>query len=133
MLYWAAEQYGNRTLADVATAHAAATMKNHFRADGSTWHVVNYDQKTGLVKSKYTAQGYSDSSCWARGQAWSIYGFIDAYKWTKRTDFLNTAIKAADYFLSKLPADGVPAWYDLTPCSCYSPRTMTYANDTQGL
>lgn len=110
MLYWAAQEYNNPNLATVATAHAVSTMKNHFRADGSTWHVLNYDQKTGSVTRKYTAQGYADSSCWARGQAWAIYGFISIYKWTKRADFLDTAVKAADLFLSKLPADGVPYW-----------------------
>lgn len=110
MLYWAAQEYGNQTLADIATTHATSTMNNHFRADGSTWHVLDYSQTTGLVTRKYTAQGFSDSSTWARGQAWSVYGFISVYKWTKRVAFLDAAIKAADLFLSKLPADGVPYW-----------------------
>lgn len=112
MLYWAAQQYGNQTLADIATAHATSTMNNHFRTDGSTWHVLNYNQVTGAVTAKYTSQGYSDSSCWARGQAWAIYGFVSSYRWTKNVAFLNTAVKAADYFLAGLPADGVPYWYN---------------------
>lgn len=110
MLYWAAQQFGNTTLSDIATSHATTTMNNHFRTDGSTWHVLNYNQVTGAVTAKYTNQGYSDSSTWARGQAWAIYGMVSAYRWTKNTAFLDTAIKAADYFLAGLPADGVPYW-----------------------
>lgn len=86
------------------------TQTNHFRADGGTWHVINYNQQTGGVISKYTNQGYSDSSVWARGQAWAIYGFVSAWKWTGNLSFLRTAQKAADLFLARLPADGVPYW-----------------------
>ncbi|RPA95500.1 Six-hairpin glycosidase [Choiromyces venosus 120613-1] len=91
-------------------------MNNHFREDGSTWHVLQYSQTTGLVTAKYTNQGYSDSSTWARGQAWTIYGFVSAYRWTKKPEFLATAIKAEDLFLPKLPADGVPYWYVEVGC-----------------
>lgn len=92
-------------------------MNNHFRADGSTWHVLNYNQQTGAVTARYTSQGYADSSCWSRGQAWAIYGFVSAYRWTKNVAFLNTAVKAADYFLARLPADGVPYWYSSHQCT----------------
>lgn len=110
MLYWAAERTGNTTLSTIATTHALTTQAHHFRADGGTWHVLNYNQQTGAVISKYTNQGYSDSSVWSRGQAWAIYGYIIAWKWTGNVSFLRTAQKAADLFLSKLPADGVPHW-----------------------
>ncbi|KAL7274485.1 hypothetical protein RUND412_002612 [Rhizina undulata] len=110
MLYWVASTYSNTTLSDIATTHATTTMVNHFRANYSTWHVVNYNQNTGAVISKYTNQGYADWSTWARGQAWAGYGFVSAYNWTGNATFLYTAKKAFDYFLAALPADGVPYW-----------------------
>ncbi|RPA87151.1 Six-hairpin glycosidase [Ascobolus immersus RN42] len=110
MLYWASQQTSNKTLADIATTHALTTIKNHFRADGSTYHVLNYNPRTGALLSRGTNQGYSDSSTWSRGQAWAIHGYIATYKHTKDVRFLDIALKAVNYFLSKLPADGVPYW-----------------------
>ncbi|KAG6918043.1 hypothetical protein DXG01_016898 [Tephrocybe rancida] len=65
----------NSTFYDMAVSHADTTTKNHIRDDGSTWHIVEYDSKTGVVVRKRTAQGFSDDSTWTRGQAWAIYGF----------------------------------------------------------
>ena len=53
----------NKTFYDIAVDHADTTLKNHFRADWGSWHVVNYDHLTGEVKEKYTQQGYSDDRC----------------------------------------------------------------------
>jgi len=98
LLFVAAEITGNQTYIDIANAHATTTMKNHIRDDGmilfksrtpsglmytvtgSTWHVIEYSASTGKATSKHTAQGYSDSSTWARGQAWGIYGFANSMK-----------------------------------------------------
>jgi unsaturated chondroitin disaccharide hydrolase len=85
-------------------------MKNHIRPDGSQWHVLNYDQKTGRVTSRTTAQGYANNSTWSRGQAWGLYGFANAYNWTGRPEFRVTAYRMADRFLQGLPKDGVPYW-----------------------
>ena len=87
-------------------------MKNHFRPDFSTYHVVNYDTITGAVLNRGAAQGYTDASTWARGQAWAIYGFTMVYRETKKTEFLNAAMKAADFYLNSknLPNDLVPYW-----------------------
>lgn len=57
-----------------------------------------------------TNQGYSDASCWSRGQAWGIAGYAQAYSWTKEPEFLDASRKLADYFLSRLPEDNVPYW-----------------------
>lgn len=110
MLYYASALTSNKTLASIATTHALTTLKNHFRPDGSTYHVLNYNPRTGSLLSRTTNQGYADSSCWSRGQAWAIHGYIVTYKHTQDVRFLDIALKAADYFLSKLPADGVPYW-----------------------
>jgi hypothetical protein len=87
-------------------------MKNHLRSDYSSYHVVNYDPKTGKVLHKQTLQGFSDESTWARGQAWGIYGFTTTYRETKDKRFLKTAINMANFFLDhpNLPTDKIPNW-----------------------
>lgn len=85
-------------------------MENHIRSDGSTWHVVSYDTVTGAVLERVTHQGYSDSSAWARGQAWAIYGFAMMYRFTNDDRFLAAAQRAASYYLAHLPDDRVPYW-----------------------
>jgi hypothetical protein len=88
-------------------------MRNHYRSDYSSWHVVDYDTVTGQVLAKKTAQGYADSSAWARGQSWGLYGFTMVYRYTHDPKYLEQAMHIADYILSRLPPDKVPYWdYD---------------------
>ncbi|SNX85117.1 related to glucuronyl hydrolase [Melanopsichium pennsylvanicum] len=94
----------------IATTHALTTLKSHVREDYSTCHVVNFDQVTGNIKERMTNQGYSDDSCWSRGQAWGIAGFAQVYAWTKDKRFLEASKGLADYFLRRIPDDGVPSW-----------------------
>lgn len=110
LLFWAAKNGGDKKFYDIAVTHAYTTTKNHLRPDGSSFHVVVFDTSTGEVIKKRTAQGYSDSSAWARGQAWGIYGFTMSYRNTHDTLFLNTAIKMADYFINHLHSDYIPFW-----------------------
>ena len=120
----------NRTYSDIAFQHANRTMHEHVRADGSTHHVVNYSAATGEVYNKYTAQGYADWSTWSRGQAWCVYGFTVAYRYTGYQPFLDTAVRAADYFAAHLneTADSVPYWDFLSPFnSSYQPRDTSAA------
>lgn len=111
MLYYVASVTGDVRLSTIATTHAWNTLKNHFRLpEWSTYHVVNYDLENGAAKAKFTNQGYADETTWARGQAWAVLGFAETYGWTKQKKFLDAASGAADYFLSRLGDDGVPAW-----------------------
>lgn len=110
LLFWASQNGGTRDMYDAAVSHARRTAENHFRPDGSSYHVVDYDTLTGKVISKETHQGYADESVWARGQAWAVYGFTIAYRFTRDEEFLKTAVKAADWFLGHLPEDFVPYW-----------------------
>ena len=110
LLFWAAKNGGNKNLYDIAVKHAETTMKNHFRPDFSTYHVLVYDTITGKVIKGVTHQGYADYSMWARGQAWGIYGFTMTYRETGNKEFLQTAINAADIYLKRLPKDHIPYW-----------------------
>lgn len=127
LLFWAAEHGGSKTLRDIAIKHAETTMKNHFRADGSTYHVLSYDTTNGSILVRNTHQGYADESAWARGQAWAIYGFTMTYRFTKDPRFLATAQHAADYFLKHLPADHVPYWDFQAPEIPNEPRDVSAA------
>jgi hypothetical protein len=115
LLFEASKNGGTREMYDIAFNHALTTMKNHFRPDGSTYHVVDYDTVTGRVVVKETHQGFAHESVWARGQAWAIYGFTMAYRETKHRGFLTTAMKAADWFVDHLPGDRIPYWDFLAP------------------
>lgn len=110
LLYRGAQLNNDLRLSTIATTHAETTMKNHFREDWSSYHVVVYDRETGKAARKHTAQGYSDESSWTRGQAWGILGYTETYYFTKSQKFLDTAKRIVKYYLSHLPEDGVPPW-----------------------
>lgn len=101
---------GDKSYEEVALTHARTTIKNHFRPDFSTWHVVSYVPETGEIEAKNTAQGLNDDSAWARGQAWGLYGYTMMYRETGEADFLAQAENIARYLLGRLPEDGIPYW-----------------------
>lgn len=112
MLFEVSNLTGDSTYKEIAITHANTTMKNHFRNDFSSFHVVDYNPQTGEVASKETAQGFADDSAWARGQAWALYGYTMCYRYTKDKKYLNFAEKIAHFILNhpNYPEDGVPYW-----------------------
>lgn len=114
ILFWAAKNGGDSKFYDIAVKHAETTMKNHFRKDLTSWHVLEYDSINGNVLNRHTKQGFADDSRWSRGQAWGVYGYTMVYKETKDKKFLEFAQKLSDKYLSLLPEDMVPCWdFDL--------------------
>jgi uncharacterized protein YyaL (SSP411 family) len=113
LLFEASKLSGDKSLYNVAVTHANNTMKNHFRSDYSSYHVVDYDTTVaGKINKKTTHQGYANESAWARGQAWGLYGFTMCYRETKDKAYLIQAEKIASFILNhpNLPADLVPYW-----------------------
>jgi len=112
LLWYAYKQTGKTAFRDVAINHADKTLANHFRADGSSFHLVDYDPATGAVLKKQTVQGAADGSAWARGQAWGLHGYATMARLTGEARYLEQARKIAAFILShpRLPADGVPYW-----------------------
>jgi unsaturated chondroitin disaccharide hydrolase len=111
MLFWASKNGGSSKLYDMAVKHAETTMQNHFREDGGCYHVAVYDTIDGHFMKGVTHQGYADSSLWARGQAWAIYGYTMVYRETKDKKFLRFTEKISDLYLSRLPENEfVPYW-----------------------
>ena len=129
LLFAATRLTGDSSFYQIAAAHATTTMNNHFRADNSSFHVLDYDTLTGKIVQKTTHQGFSDASAWARGQAWGLYGFTMCYRETKNRSFLGQAEKIADYVLNHptLPADGVPYWDFDAPAIPAEPRDASAA------
>lgn len=115
LLFWATGESGDHSLYDIAYEHALTAMKTLVRPDGGSYHVAEFDPETGALLKRRTHQGYSDESTWARGQAWGICGFAQAYKYTADPRFYAVSKKMADYFIERLPEDMVPTWdLDLT-------------------
>ena len=112
LLFKATEFSGDSTYAKIAISHVDKTMENHFRPDYSCYHVVDYDPETGEVLHRCTAQGYADESAWARGQAWALYGYTTAYRFTGYDRYLRQAENVAGFIFNdpNMPEDLVPYW-----------------------
>lgn len=112
LLSWVSDNGGNAKYKEIAITHANTTIKNHFRPDYSSYHVIDYDLNTGKVLKKITAQGAADSSAWSRGQAWGLYGYTMMYRFTKDKNYLKQAKKIAKFILNhpNLPEDKIPYW-----------------------
>ena len=128
LLFWASKKVGSKKLYDIAVKHAETTRNNHFRPDYSSYHVLIYDYETGKKIKGRTAQGYSDDSMWARGQAWAIYGFTLTYRETKDSTFLDFAHKIARVYLDRLTTeDLIPYWDFNAPDIPNEPRDASAA------
>lgn len=110
LLYWASEATDDARYAAAARRHTAQLRDTIIRPDGTTFHTFHWDPVTGEPLRGTTQQGHGDDSCWARGQAWGIYGFALNYRYTGDGSFLAAAQTCADYFLDHLPADLVAYW-----------------------
>jgi len=111
-LMWAFKSSGDSSYYKICVSHSDTTMKNHFRPDYSSYHVVSYDTITGRVEKKQTSQGASDESAWARGQSWGLYGYTVMFRETKLVKYLNQAIHIADFMIDNpnMPQDKIPYW-----------------------
>ena len=135
LLFWASQENDelrikNDELFDIAVRHAETTMKNHFRPDGSCYHVAVYDTLDGHFIKGVTHQGYSDSSLWSRGQSWAIYGYTMVYRYTRDQRFLDHAQKVTDIYLKRLKEtsdDMVPIWDMDDPRGTAAPKDVSAA------
>jgi rhamnogalacturonyl hydrolase YesR len=129
LLFFATRITGDSSFYKIAVSHARTTMKNHFRADNSSYHVVEYDTITGAVVKKNTHQGFSHESAWSRGQAWGLYGYTMCYRETKDKAFLEHAEKIAKYIFThpNLPKDLIPYWDFNAPGIPNEPRDVSAA------
>lgn len=129
MLFEAYQLTGDKSFYDIAVSHANVTMKNHFRDDYSSFHVVDYDPVTGAVRSRVTHQGYSDDSFWSRGQGWALYGYTMCYRYTHDQRYLEQAKNVAKFLFSlkNMPEDGIFYWDMKDPAIPDAPRDASSA------
>ena len=127
LLFWATKESKDSTYYNIAVSHARTTMKNHFRDDYSSYHVVSYNND-GTVEKKCTHQGKSDASSWARGQAWGLYGYTSCYRESKDVQFLRQAENIASLIMRRVKTeDAVPLWDYDAPDTPQTPRDASAA------
>jgi hypothetical protein len=115
MLFWAEKQTGDSTFLNICTNHANNTIRHQYRSDMSCCHVADYVDPQNDDVRQYTFQGYSDSSAWARGQAWGLYGYTVCYRETALPQYLQRAKEVAAFIMNhpRTPEDAIPYWdYD---------------------
>ena len=128
LLFEATKLSGDSTFYNIAVKHADTTMANHFRADNSCYHVVDYDPASGEVRKKQTAQGYADESSWARGQAWAVYGYTSCFRETGDSTYLDFACHIGDMIMDKVKTDdAIPYWDYDAPVTPETPRDASAA------
>lgn len=129
LLLWAAREQPLPRFRDIAVTHADTTLREHFRADSSSFHVVDYEPGTGAVRRRLTNQGAADVSAWARGQAWALYGYTLMYRETRDVRYLTQARLIADFVMNhpRLPADKIPFWDFDAPGTPAAPRDSSSA------
>ena len=112
LLFEASRITGDKRYYNIAVSHANTTMRNHFREDYSSYHVVDYNPEDGSVIKRITHQGLFDESVWSRGQGWGLYGFTMCYRYTHDKAYLEQAQKIAAFWMSQpdMPDDLVPYW-----------------------
>ena len=108
IIFHAAVATGDEDLLRKAREHCLTTRRYLVRGDGSTAHEGLFDLDSGEFKRQATHQGWRDDSSWARGQAWALYGFGTAYRFTGDERFLDTARRCADFFIARTSSGGVP-------------------------
>lgn len=112
LLTWAAKNGGDPKLRDIAISHADKTLQNHFRPDGTAYHIVDYDPKTGWIRAIHGGQGADVRTPWSRGQSWGLYGYTMMHRETGKPEYLAKAKSLADVLMSHphMPADKIPNW-----------------------
>lgn len=130
LLFYVSHLTNDAKYKEMALRHAETTLKNHFRDDYSSFHVVSYNND-GTVELKCTHQGKNDDSSWARGQAWAVYGYTSCYRESKDAIFLQQAEKIAALIMARVKTnDGIPLWDHDAPDTPDTPRDASAASIT---
>ena len=110
LLFFAYQETGEQKYYEIAEKHFYASVNNVIRDDASSFHTFYFDPETGHPLKGVTRQGYSDDSCWARGQSWGVYGIPLTYRHLKDESCFDLFKGVTNYFLNRLPKDHVSYW-----------------------
>jgi unsaturated chondroitin disaccharide hydrolase len=123
LLIWASKELGQESLYDIGIQHALRTAEFCVREDNSVVQSASFDTETGEIIKRYTHKGYTHASTWARAQAWAMLGYsVDAIWEPKREEFLDVAIRTADWWIDNVPEDKVAFWDFDVPVSAETKR-----------
>jgi unsaturated chondroitin disaccharide hydrolase len=116
LIFYAARETNDQALRELAVAHCRTTERVLVRPDGSTAHEGLFDLATGDFLRQSTHQGLRPDSAWARGLAWSLYGFASVFKYTSSPDDLAVACRNADCWLERTGDNPISPWdFDVPP------------------
>jgi unsaturated chondroitin disaccharide hydrolase len=110
VIFYAGNEANDAELLRVAHAHCRTTAERIVREDGSTAHEGTFNTETGEFLYQSTHQGKGPESAWARGLAWSLYGYSKCYALTGDEFYLEVSERNAGYWIRHLPEDKVPFW-----------------------
>jgi unsaturated chondroitin disaccharide hydrolase len=108
---WASEKTGDPTYRDAASRHAERHIEYCVRADAAVCQSASFERETGKVVRRYSHKGYSEESTWARAQAWGMLAYTLSARWMpEHKEFLETALRVADWWLEHVPEERVAFW-----------------------
>ena len=108
---WVSEKTGDSGYREVASRHVGRHIEICVRKDNSVCQSASFDPKTGEILRRYSHKGYSEESTWSRAQAWGMLAYTLSARWMPEHDeFLETAIRVADWWLDHVPKDKVAFW-----------------------
>lgn len=110
LFFWAYEETGDKAYYDAGVGHYNTTLKYLIREDGSSYHHYQFDPETLKPVKGVTWQGHRDESCWTRGHSWLVFGYPNAYRYTKDEKIFDIHRAVTYYFLNNLPEDLIPYW-----------------------
>lgn len=122
--WWAFRLTGDKTFAEGARQHLATTERDFIRVDGSTVEFIEYDPVTGKQLREFTLLGAHDHSCWSRGQAWAIAGYLRAWEELRDTHYLDLARHLLGYWIKRSDADLIPPWDFMDPALQTTPEAV---------
>jgi len=108
ILFWAYKETGNKKYLDAGNLHAMKTKEYLIEPSGVAYQLSWHRPETGELIGVGTNQGLGGTSGWARGQAWVLDGFSDAYILTKEQKYADIFAQSVDWITKNLPADCVP-------------------------
>ena len=109
LLFWASRETGHPFYARIAACHADTTRSLFIRPDNSVMHAYRFSEETGEPLGEANYCGWSHGSHWTRGTAWAVYGFAIAYRYTRREEYLDTAVRLLEGFMAACEGR-IPVW-----------------------
>lgn len=106
--FWAWIETGDETFKTGAMRHLDVTIRDFLRDDGSTVEFIEYAEKEDRIMREFTLLGVSDDSCWSRGHAWAIAGFLRGWQEFGEERYLKAARSTFDYWWNHCGATPPP-------------------------